>query len=192
MNLFFARSALLIGIIALVAIPATLHRGRAERVVASRKRVLERTLLGCMSVGLLLALVWLATPLLELADYPLWPAPYAIGVLIMIAGLWLHYQAHKDLGAAWSITLEVREQHRLVTEGVYRRLRHPMYLALLLYAVGQALVVPNWLAGPCYLVTVATLVAFRIGPEERMMRELFGDAWTEYRARTRRLIPGIW
>jgi len=84
--------------------------------------------------------------------------------------LWLFQLSHADLGANWSITLEVREKHTLVTQGVYRRVRHPMYTALLLYSVGQALVLPNYVAGPSYGVTMALLVALRIGPEERMMR----------------------
>ncbi|NOT29051.1 MAG: isoprenylcysteine carboxylmethyltransferase family protein [Planctomycetes bacterium] len=57
-------------------------------------------------------------------------------------------RSHADLGTNWSITLEVREQHTLVTRGVYARVRHPMYTALLLYALGQWLVVPNWLVAP--------------------------------------------
>ena len=47
------------------------------------------------------------------------------------------------MGASWSITLEVRENHRVISQGVYRRIRHPMYSALFLYSVGQALALPN-------------------------------------------------
>jgi protein-S-isoprenylcysteine O-methyltransferase Ste14 len=63
-------------------------------------------------------------------------------------GLWLFAKSHADLGTNWSLTLEVREKHQLVTHGIYRALRHPMYSALLLYSLGQALVVPNWIVGP--------------------------------------------
>ena len=113
-------------------------------------------------------------------------------LLCLVAGLWLFYRSHADLGTNWSITLEVREQHRLITHGVYRRVRHPMYAALLLYSVGQALVIPNWVAGPSYLVAFAILFAFRVGAEERMMREYFGDTYEAYAARTKRLVPGLW
>ena len=63
---------------------------------------------------------------------------------------------------------------------------------LLLYAIGQALVVPNWIAGPSYGVAMALLFAFRLGPEERMMLEEFGKDYEAYMGRTKRLIPGIW
>ena len=112
--------------------------------------------------------------------------------MCLTLGLWLFQLSHADLGANWSITLEVREKHTLVTQGVYRRVRHPMYTALLLYSVGQALVLPNYVAGPSYGVTMALLVALRIGPEERMMLEEFGKDYQEYMAQTKRLVPGIW
>src|SRR5215469_12818713 len=80
----------------------------------------------------------------------------------------------------------------LVTHGVYRSLRHPMYTSLLIYSVGQALVVPNWLVGPSYAVAVLLLVALRLRPEEQMMLEKFGHEYEDYRATTNRLIPGLW
>jgi protein-S-isoprenylcysteine O-methyltransferase Ste14 len=107
-------------------------------------------------------------------------------------GLWLFHRSHVDLGTSWSITLELRKEHRLVTEGVYRRVRHPMYSALLLYSLGQALALPNWVAGPSYLVAMGALFAFRVGPEERMMLAAFGPEYAAYMARTKRLVPGVW
>jgi protein-S-isoprenylcysteine O-methyltransferase Ste14 len=67
-----------------------------------------------------------------------------------------------------------------------------MYTALFVYSLGQALVLPNWIAGPSYLVTFGILFAFRIGAEERMMLESFGDEYASYMARTKRLVPGLW
>jgi protein-S-isoprenylcysteine O-methyltransferase Ste14 len=76
--------------------------------------------------------------------------------------------------------------------GIFRQIRHPMYSALLLYSLGQVLVVPNWVAGPPFLIAFALLVALRIAPEERMMLDKFGDDYEAYMARTKRLIPGVW
>jgi protein-S-isoprenylcysteine O-methyltransferase Ste14 len=61
-----------------------------------------------------------------------------------------------------------------------------------LYSLGQTLVLPNWIAGPSYLVTFGILFAFRIRDEERMMLEEFGDEYATYMAKTKRLVPGIW
>jgi len=65
-------------------------------------------------------------------------------------------------------------------------------LALLLYGLGQAAVLPNWVVGPGYLVALALLFAARMGSEERMMREEFGTDYEAFVMRTRRLIPGVW
>jgi protein-S-isoprenylcysteine O-methyltransferase Ste14 len=112
--------------------------------------------------------------------------------MCLVTGLWLFYRSHADLGLGWSISLQIREQHRLVTEGVYRRIRHPMYLAILSFALSNLLIIPNWVAGPSYLVPFVLVLAMRIGPEERMMLEQFRDRYEAYMRDTKRLLPGIW
>jgi protein-S-isoprenylcysteine O-methyltransferase Ste14 len=143
-------------------------------------------------IGFVVPLVWVASPAFSFAEFPLLAGPLGVGAMCMGIGLWLFYRSHADLGTNWSVTLEVHEQHRLITQGVYRRVRHPMYLALALYSVGQALVIPNWVAGPSNLIAFAILFALRVGAEERMMIEGFGAEYAAYSARTNRLIPGVW
>jgi protein-S-isoprenylcysteine O-methyltransferase Ste14 len=153
---------------------------------------LEIILLTIAWVAFFLPLVWIVTPVFAFADYPLHPIPLVTGAVCLMLGLWLFYRSHADLGTNWSITLEVREKHQLVRHGVYRWVRHPMYLALFIYALGQALVLPNWLAGPSYGVAMVLLFALRVGPEERMMLEEFGKEYEEYLATTKRVVPGVW
>ena len=193
MNLRVAKAIILLASIVMVAIRAP-HGKRSHGipVVRSRKGKLEIVLLTIAWLAFFLPLIWIATPALASADYTLRPVPLLTGTVCLTLGLWLFQLSHADLGANWSITLEVREKHTLVTQGVYRRVRHPMYTALLLYSVGQALVLPNYVAGPSYGVAMALLVALRIGPEERMMLEEFGKDYQEYMAQTKRLVPGIW
>ena len=113
-------------------------------------------------------------------------------MICFVIGLWLFYRSHADLGTNWSLTLEMREGHQLITYGVYRGVRHPMYSALALYSVGQALVIPNWVAGLSNLVAFAVLFALRVGAEERMMAQQFGNEYAAYTARTKRLLPRVW
>jgi protein-S-isoprenylcysteine O-methyltransferase Ste14 len=167
-------------------------RAEKAKVSASRRGPLEIALMALVTLGYLaLPLLAIATPFLSFADYSLGPGAFAAGAACAVLGLWLCYRSHTDLGDNWSVTLELKESHQLVTTGVYQRVRHPMYTALLLTAVAQALILPNWLAGPAYLVSFALLVALRLGPEERMMRDQFGQAYEEYARRTKRLVPGI-
>ena len=67
-----------------------------------------------------------------------------------------------------------------------------MYLSLLIFAAGQALALPNYVAGPASLVSMIVLVALRVPAEERMMIEEFGNEYEAYRKRTNRMIPGLW
>src|SRR5256712_1882575 len=193
MNPWIAKALVLTGTVVMIAIRAPHgHRSRIVKVATSYKTPLETGLLVLAWIGFFVPLIWLASPVLLFAEYPLRIGPLVAGVTCFVIGLWLFYRSHADLGTNWSITLEVREQHRLITQGVYRRIRHPMYLALVLYSVGQALVIPNWVAGPANLIVFAILLTLRVRAEERMMGEAFGDEYAVYSARTKRLVPGVW
>lgn len=193
MNPWIAKAVILAASLVMVAIRAPHgQRSRSVKIVENRRGRLETALLSLAMSGFFIPLIWIATPAFSFAEYPLSLGPLLAGVVCFVAGLWLFHRSHADLGTNWSITLQVREQHRLVTQGVYRRIRHPMYTALFLYSVGQALALPNWVAGPSYLVTFGILFAGRVRAEERMMLERFGDEYAAYRARTRRLVPGVW
>jgi protein-S-isoprenylcysteine O-methyltransferase Ste14 len=190
----WARVAVLAANVVLIAIRAP-HGERSRKVPVRRdlRGVLETALLTLAWLTFMLTVVWVAwPPTLGFAAYPLRPAALGGGAALFALGLWLFHRSHADLGTNWSITLQVREGHGLVTSGVYARLRHPMYTSILLFGAGQALACPNWLAGGAYPAVTLLLVALRIGPEERMMREEFGAAWDAYAARTKRLLPGVW
>lgn len=193
MNPWFAKTIVLAASLAMVAIRAPHGRRSGAVPVAKRHRgALEVALLAIAWIAFFVPLVWIASSVLAFADYPLRLVPLVIGSVMLIVGLWLFHRSHADLGANWSISLELREEHQLVTGGVYRRVRHPMYLALLVYSIGQALVLPNWLAGPSYLVAMLLIVALRLPREERMMLDQFGGEYENYQATTKRLIPGLW
>ena len=193
LNPWAAKIVVLVCSIVMVVIRAP--HGHRSRTVAVRKNCkggLESVLLALAMLGFFLPLIWIAAPVFAFADYPLRLWPLVAGSLCLAFGLWLFYRSHADLGTNWSITLEIREGHRLITQGVYRFVRHPMYAALFLYSLGQGLVLPNRLAGPSYLVTFGILYALRVGREEKMMIEEFGDEYRAYMRRTKRLLPGVW
>lgn len=190
---WIAKVAIVAATIAMIAVRAPHgRRNRAIRVARSSKSTREVVLLTLAWIGFLVPLAWVVSPVFSFADYGLRLGPFVAGVVFFVVGLWWFYRSHADLGTNWSVTLEIRENHRLITDGVYRLVRHPMYSALFVYAIGQALVVPNWVAGPSYLLLILILFAFRVGAEEKMMLETFGDEYAAYMTRTKRLIPGLW
>jgi protein-S-isoprenylcysteine O-methyltransferase Ste14 len=194
MNPWLGKALILVGIVGVAVIRAP-HGKRSGkvRVVESRKGRLEIALLALMWITMMvLPLVYIVTPVLSVANYPLSPLPFFFGTVCLLLGLWVFYRAHADLGTNWSLSLELREGHKLVTHGVYENIRHPMYTAILLLAIAQSLLLPNWLAGPSCLVAFLLMLMLRLGREEDMMREKFGDDYLAYIGRTKRLITGVW
>jgi protein-S-isoprenylcysteine O-methyltransferase Ste14 len=171
------------------------HQRRSRRTPNRLRsdRTRELILLSISSTGLgIIPAIYVLTGVPEFADYTFRPWQAWLGAAVFAGVLWLFYRTHKDLGRNWSVTLEVREQHVLVTSGVYSRVRHPMYLAFWLWALAQALLLPNWIAGLAGLVGFGTLFFLRIGREEQMMSEAFGEEYRRYAARTARVLPGIY
>lgn len=193
MNPLYAKVVIFLANVLMIVIRAPYgQRSRRLPVLKSRRGRLESVLLNVNRAAYFFPLLWIVTPLFSFADYPLHPAPFFAGTCCFLAGLWLFHRSHADLGDNFSVSLEVRARHQLITHGVYRRIRHPMYLAFFVYLSGQALVIPNWLAGPSEVIVMLLLFALRVNREERMMLEAFGHHYREYMASTKRLLPRVW
>lgn len=169
------------------------NRSKTVKVVRHAKTPLEVALLIAMGVAvLLLPLLFALTPLLDFADHTLPVWAFGLGIVVVVLWLWSFHRSHADLGTNWSVTLEVREQHTLVTHGIYARIRHPMHTSLFLNAFAQLLLLANWIAGPAMLVVFTVMFVTRLKREEQLMHETFGEAYASYVARTKRLVPGVW
>ena len=168
------------------------RRSRRARVVWSARGPLETALLLISLSGLgLVPLFYVATGMPRFAAHGFYPWLAWMGFFFAIAALGVFHLTHRALGRNWSISLDVRENHELVTEGIYRRVRHPMYSAFWLLAIAQALLLPNWIAGFAGLVGFGVLYFGRVAREERMMLETFGDSYRAYMARTGRVFPSV-
>jgi len=182
----------LVGFIVYVTIRGVFERrARIKEKMVRRLDAVEKTLLIFVGVGsLLLPVLYLFTPLLAFADYRLPVFAPWLGTALMIAALWLFYRSHADLGKNWSVTLELHKGHQLIRRGIYRSIRHPMYMSILLWGLSQGLLLRNWLAGWSALATFSVLYAVRTPREERMMIEFFGEEYLNY-MRTGRIFPRI-
>ena len=151
-----------------------------------------RSVLAVGVFGFVWPLVYVFTPLFSFADYsiPRWVG--VTGIVVLVLGNWVFWRSHKDLGGNWSPTLGIRQAHRLVTQGLYRRIRHPMYLSLWLLVIAQAMILPNYVAGFAGLLPFGVLYFQRVAREENMMMEEFGSEYEGYSRKTGRLIPKLW
>jgi protein-S-isoprenylcysteine O-methyltransferase Ste14 len=152
---------------------------------ASDTLLLAAPLLGV----LVLPLAYFATPWLARWNTEPSVAARGAGAVLMLVGLVLFWRAHADLGRHWSRHLTIWSDHELVTTGLYAVIRHPMYLAMLVIAAGQGLLLGNALAGWAGLAGIALLVTVRIPREEALMHAHFGSAYGAYAARTGCLLP---
>jgi len=128
---------------------------------------------------------------LQWGRFPLQDWVRWIGVVLAVGSILLLAWVQWALGKNFSTTLHVREGHTLATRGPYRLVRHPMYTVLTLYGIGLTLMTGNWVIGAPVAVSLPLLVATRLGKEEELMIEQFGDEYREYMKRTGRFLPRI-
>jgi protein-S-isoprenylcysteine O-methyltransferase Ste14 len=169
-----------------------MNRAKGEKKTVSRFDGLEKALLFVMfPPTLLLPLLYLLTPLLSFADYRLPSIISWFGAVAIVLSLWLFWRSHVDLGQNWSVSLELREGHQLVTHGVYRLIRHPMYASIWLWAVAQGMLLQNWLAGWSVVPAFAAMYFLRMPREESLMQDAFGAEYIKYMQQTGRLFPRV-
>ena len=170
------------------------HEWRARRTPVKRSardyRELAVILIAVLGLGTL-PLLYIATGFPQIADYPFNATQAWSGAIMAIAALGMFYLTHNALGTNWSVSLDVRKNHQLITNGVYRHIRHPMYTAFWLWALAQALLLPNWVAGLSGIVGFGLLYLLRVNREEQLMIDTFGEDYRSYMLRTKRLIPWI-
>lgn len=128
-------------------------------------------------------LSWSSLPL------PLWLRWAGVGTALL--GFALLQWAQNTLGKNWSDTPRMIKEQSLITNGAYRFIRHPIYSAFLLILGSTILISANWLIGMAWIGMTAIEIVSRIGFEENLMLEYFGDEYREYMKRTGRLLPRI-
>lgn len=120
---------------------------------------------------------------------PLWVQ--LVGGAVLVAGIVFHAWALTVLGRFFSPNVVIRSDHRLIREGPYRALRHPVYTGMFMIALGTSLLV-----GPVLGVALTVLLAmagflYRIRIEEKLMTEKFGNEYEAYRQESWKMFPGL-
>ncbi|SKA36979.1 Protein-S-isoprenylcysteine O-methyltransferase Ste14 [Chitinophaga eiseniae] len=111
-----------------------------------------------------------------------------IGLSISVIGAIIACASRYKLGRNWSLSVQKKEDHQLIQDGIYRIVRHPIYTGLLLLFIGNALIVGD------YRAIIAVLIVFvslwlKLKKEEKLLIEIFGTKYTEYQNRTKAIIP---
>jgi protein-S-isoprenylcysteine O-methyltransferase Ste14 len=140
-------------------------------------------LLGAATYG-----AWLRPPGLPALDHPV---GHALGLAAALAGLALTVWAQLQMGRSWRIGLDRSERTELVRSGLYARVRNPIYSAMLLAALGLALLAPSTAAlAACALLWFALELQVRAVEEPHLLR-VHGEPYRSYLREVGRFIPGI-
>jgi protein-S-isoprenylcysteine O-methyltransferase Ste14 len=112
------------------------------------------------------------------------------GSVLMFGGLALLVTAQLDLGASWRIGIEEGARPGLVTGGLYRFCRNPIYVAFAIVMLGYAMLLPTLLS---LIMLIATYVGFRQQTlrEEQYLMRAYGEAYRDYTSRVGRFCPGL-
>ena len=158
-----------------------------RRVTGQEIAILVLLFLG----GFIMPILYAATNWLDFANYTLPAWASWLGVVLLAGALFLFWRAHADLGLNWSPSLEIREKHELITQGIYGVIRHPMYASQWLLAIAQPLLLHNWIAGFMNLLVFIPFYLLRVQAEEKMMLDSFGTKYQEYMKRTGGVLPKV-
>lgn len=118
-------------------------------------------------------------------------AQRVVGLAPIVTGLAVAIIAAGTLRRFYSSTLVIREDHQLITRGIYRFTRHPTYLGAIMVCIGVP-VQASSLFGFLTMSALCPLFLRRIRIEERMLIEEFGDAYRAYEKATKKLIPFVY
>ncbi|MEI6101224.1 MAG: isoprenylcysteine carboxylmethyltransferase family protein [Eubacteriales bacterium] len=113
------------------------------------------------------------------------------GAALLFAGVAIRLTAISRLKEFFTVNIAIRENHRLITEGLYKTIRHPAYTGQLMCFAGLGLQFGDPFLFMLVFLPDLILILLRIRREEAMLAANFGQAYAEYRARTKKLIPHI-
>jgi protein-S-isoprenylcysteine O-methyltransferase Ste14 len=165
---------------------------REETVERKRERA---SIYGIATQGLSYAIAWgvhrpYFTPLFAMSR----ALEIVLAVLtaaLAVGSVWMVVAAARALGKQWSLAARVVEEHKLVTEGPYRIVRHPIYTGMLGMLLATSFATSFWFAIPFVLLAFIIGTLVRVRSEEKLLRETFGPQFDDYARRVPAFIPGL-
>lgn len=149
-------------------------------------RVLWMTILASVVVAVF------APALVPAAHSQLLENIYPLGLVLFVLGLALRWWAIVHLGRFFTVDVAIAADHRVVDSGPYRWLRHPSYTGAIVAFLGYGLCMCNWVSLLAVAVPVTLAFVHRIAVEEAALHRALGEAYGQYAARTRRLLPFVY
>ena len=160
----------------------------AERDMGTGFKILTGIITIIGAGGLILYLIsppWWTWTRIPLGEWIQW-----LGIIVAIPPIFYLVWVHRHLDSQWSIALELQEDHKLITSGPYKRIRHPMYLGIFIYTIGLILISADLLVLLFFGFSIWVNYR-RIPEEEQMMIDEFGEEYLEYMKHSGKLVPPL-
>ena len=169
-----------------------LIRALSQRTQETAAKSDRRSRLGILlqSVGIGLAGFGGARPTLDPLSLPAVAGTLAV-VLLMLGSIGLFATSSRALGQNWSLVARTRTDHELVRRGPYSKVRHPIYLGMLLFLLALAVAFGHWAQLIIAIPTFLAGTAIRTRLEDKLLEQSFGDSFRDYRSSTPALIPRL-
>lgn len=104
-----------------------------------------------------------------------------IGIVIYGFGAFIRRKAINDLGDNWSVYIEIKKNQELITDGIYKVMRHPYCLAVILELLGACLIANAFYSSCLVFLIQGPLLLVRIMLEEKVLIMHFGNSYLAYR-----------
>jgi protein-S-isoprenylcysteine O-methyltransferase Ste14 len=114
-----------------------------------------------------------------------------VGTILVVIGLIIAIIARKVLADNWSSNVDIKKNHKLITTGIYRYMRHPIYTGISLMGFGSILVDQSFLVTLFFVIMIVFLV-YKQRQEELLLTKHFPKDYAEYKKRTKALIPFLY
>jgi protein-S-isoprenylcysteine O-methyltransferase Ste14 len=114
-----------------------------------------------------------------------------VGIVVIVCGLLIRWIAIFSLKRQFTVDVAITKDHRIVSEGIYRYVRHPAYAGSILSFLGLGLCFANVISLVVIFPPICAAFLYRIRVEEKALIDAFGEEYVRYCASTKRLIPGI-
>ena len=115
-----------------------------------------------------------------------------LGLILIIAGLIIRWFAILELKEFFTVTVAIQKDHRVVNSGLYKYIRHPAYLGSLLSFLGLGFALQNWISILVIFIPIFGALSYRIHVEENVLNTEFGEEYSKYSSRTKKLIPWVY
>ena len=112
------------------------------------------------------------------------------GLIVYLVFSWIQIKAYKTLGDSYSQEIVIHKHHKLVTKGVFKKIRHPQYLAQILMDLGAGIAVLSYLVIPLALIEIPVLI-MRALFEEKLLEKYFKEEFKKYKSNSGFMIPFI-